>query len=257
MSDNYSELDDFEDPKNYIFTKEASKYKEIKSIKEEDFEKISKKICDIKIDNINGIGFFCQIPDPDNKNYTIANNIKVLFTCYHVANLKEINTIKYKFLTQEKEINVKEKERRKWYSKDYDYSCIEILEKDKIDENDCLNIDENIEFDNYTKENLLDKVVYIFKTREVSIGNIKYIHTINLIYNNDTKEGWSGSPVICKDNNKVIAIHKEGIKSNDDNKGKKEGTFLGNQGILLKYILKHMREKSEKDIKFKEKWKKK
>lgn len=257
MSDNDSELDDFEDPKNYIFVNEASKYKEIKSIKEEDLEKISKKICDIKIGNINGIGFFCKIPDPDHKNNNITNNIKVLFTCYHVAKIKEINTIKFKFLTQEKEINVKEKERRKWYLEAYDYSCIEILEKDKIDENDCLNIDENIEFDNYTKENLLNKVVYIFKTREVSIGNIKYISQMNLIYNNDTQDGWSGSPVIRKDNNKVIAIHKNGIILKEDNKGNKEGVFKGNQGILLKYILKHMRERNEKDIKFKEEWKKK
>lgn len=249
MSDeNDLEIDYLNEPKDYTIINEASKYKELKSIKGEDLENISKKIFDIKIGNSNGIGFFCKIPDPDIINN--PNNIKVLLTCYHVIKIKEIDTIKYQFLNIEKEINLKEKERRIWYNEkeDYDYTCIEILEKDKIDENDCLNIDKNISLNNYTKDNLLNKVVYIFKAKEVSIGNIKTIKEMNLIYNNDTKSGWSGSPVIRKDNNQVIAIHKNGIiKQNNTN-------FLANRGILIKYMLMDM-DKEKKEIQFNEKWK--
>lgn len=47
-----------------------------------------KAVCLIKYNNIDGTGFFCEIPDPDEPQKKII----VLFTCYHV--LKEIKTIK-------------------------------------------------------------------------------------------------------------------------------------------------------------------
>ena len=172
-----------------------------KRIKKEIFEKNIDKICEIYCNDNKGTGFICMIPDPENNNH----NIEVLLTCYHVASIDKIKTIYYKFENHEKkEINFENKDRRKWYNKELDYACIEMLEKDNII--NCL-IYEN----NYTKINLYNKIVLVFTTfqsEELSFGFIKNIKKSKLLYTNDTTDGWSGSPVIRKDNNEVIAIHQ-------------------------------------------------
>ena len=209
-----------------------------KRIKKEIFEKNIDKICEIYCNDNKGTGFICMIPDPENNNH----NIEVLLTCYHVASIDKIKTIYYKFENHEKkEINFENKDRRKWYNKELDYACIEMLEKDNII--NCLNIDENLYENNYTKINLYNKIVLVFTTfqsEELSFGQIKNIRNSKLLYTNDTTYGWSGSPVIRKDNNEVIAIHQGA-----------ESSKKINIGILLKYILMDM--KKEK-INYDEEW---
>ena len=189
------------------------------------------------------MGFFCIIPDPEIKD----KKIKVLLTCYHVVNIKEVDKIIYiNHSNKIKRIDLNEKDikRRYWYNEEFDmdYTCIELLEKDEITDYYFLNIDQNIEFNNYTKENLKDKIVYIFKKGEESTGKIIKIDKTKIIYTNETKDGWSGSPVIRKDNKQVIAIHQGGNK-----------TSYKNLGILIKYILMKMK---KKEIKYEEEWEK-
>ena len=179
-----------------------------------------------------------MIPDPENNNH----NIVVLLTCYHVASIDKIKKLHYKFENHEKkEINFENKDRRKWYNKELDYACIEMLEKDNII--NCLNIDENLYENNYTKINLYNKIVLVFTTfqsEELSFGQIKNINNSKLLYTNDTTDGWSGSPVIRQDNNEVIAIHQGGYSSEKIN-----------IGIILKYILMDMK---KENINYDEKW---
>lgn len=77
-----------------------------------------------------GVGFFCQIPDPQNENETMI----VLFTCYHVLPkdnnddiCKEIN---YQLCNRKKE-SICLENRRIWVNntQDLDYACIEIFPK--------------------------------------------------------------------------------------------------------------------------------
>ena len=210
-----------------------------KRIKKEIFEKNLDKICEIYCnDKKEGTGFICMIPDPENNNH----NIIVLLTCYHVANIDKIKILHYKFKNHsKKEISFEDQNRRKWYNKELDYACIEMLEKDNII--NCLNIDENLYENNYTKINLYNKIVLvftIFQSEEMSFGFIKKISNSKLLYSNDTINGYSGSPVIRKDNNEVIAIHQAGYP-----------TKKINIGILLKYILMDM---NKKKINYDEKW---
>ena len=88
--------------------------------------------CEIFSDNESyGSGFFCKIPYTNNKNLFL----NVLLTCEHVLNEKTIfseNSIKIKVNNIIKNLSLKY--RKKWCNKKMDYSCIEIIEEDEIDD---------------------------------------------------------------------------------------------------------------------------
>ena len=87
---------------------------------------------DDKNDNLYGSGFFCRIPYTENDN----NLLNVLLTCEHVLK-KDIvyskKDIKIKVNDAIKKISLSKK-RKKWSSEELDYSCIEILDDDGIDD---------------------------------------------------------------------------------------------------------------------------
>ena len=200
------------------------------------FENNLKAICYIESGSKKGSGFFCMIPDPEEKN----KRIKVLLTCYHVVNTKETDKIYYNLINQEKkELSIRN--RRKWSDQKIDYTCIQLLEEDSI--NNYLNIDENLLNNKNAENNLINKIVLIytrFELEQMSFGTIEKFIEYDLLYTNDTLNGWSGSPVILKENNEVIAIHKNGIKGKNYNKGG-----------YIKSILSHI--KTQKRIQFDEK----
>ena len=104
-------------------------------------------VCKIKIGNVSATGFFCKVP---------IINMNFLMTNYHVINedytkkSKEIQIL----LNDEKEAKRIDltKERKKYFSKEYDIAAIEIKEKDKIKEylelnDDILKDNENIYYE--------------------------------------------------------------------------------------------------------------
>ena len=124
-------------------------------------EKARNATCQILLKDGNyGSGFFCRIPYTKNDNLLL----NVLLTCEHVLNQNIIfsnNEIKIKVCDTVKNISLKN--RKKWSNKKMDYTCIEILEEDEI--NDFYHIDDIILNKNYNNEiNINNKMnnIYIF-----------------------------------------------------------------------------------------------
>ena len=110
-------------------------------------------VCKIKIGNVSATGFFCKIP--------IINMI-VLMTNFHV--ISEEYTKKNKEITillnDDKEalrIDLT-KERKKYFSKEYDTAAIELKENDGIKE--YLELDDNILKNN--EQIYYEKNLYIY-----------------------------------------------------------------------------------------------
>ena len=139
-------------------------------------EKARNATCQILLNGGNyGSGFFCRIPYTNNNNLLL----NVLLTCEHVLTQDIIfsdNEIKIKVGDAVKNISLKN--RKKWSNKEMDYSCIEILEEDEI--NDFYNLDDIILNKNYTNEMYINNKmnhIYVFgimkKKRGHSSGLIK------------------------------------------------------------------------------------
>ena len=191
-------------------------------------EQMEKNIFKIKIGNEQGTGFFCKIPFPNKENM-----LPVLMTNNHIIN----ENILYK--NNEKiDLNIKgEKDiktinlnnRLKYTNKDQDITIIEIKKEDNI--NNYLKLDDKIINDilNESNENkdYIDKTVYIIQYPEgelsVSFGIIENIFEdkkYDFMHKCSTKKGASGSPILNIINNKLIGIHKKGLKAYN------KGTFL-------------------------------
>ena len=115
--------------------------------------KIEQCICKIKQEINNngdivlktGTGFFCKIP---------SKNIKIFVTNNHVLNQEFLNTQKNLIIfieEEKKEINL-EINRYKLTNEELDFTIIEILEEDKI--NNYLEIDEYIKSFKYNEEQI-------------------------------------------------------------------------------------------------------
>ena len=166
-------------------------------------------ICKINHKDINGTGFFCNIPFCKTK-------IPVLITNYHIIGneiLEKNNLIKISY-NDEKIAFILEldKERKIYLSPEDDITIIELKEKDGI--KNLLELDENLFNDK--SEYLYDsKSIYILQypngnKSSVSFGNVNNINNKNIYHICSTENGSSGSPILNLFNNKVIGIHKEG-----------------------------------------------
>ena len=174
-------------------------------------------ICKLKINNKIGTGFFCKIPFKNNKM------MKVLMTNYHILN--EIyytqNKALYLNLNDEKELKVIDLtlERKRYFSKEYDLTLIELKDID-IDENNCLDLDDNLfrdKINSYFKKKSVYILHYPFgKKAAVSYGFSIEIENSDIKHSCNTEHGSSGSPILNLSNNKVIGIHKYGY-SNKNN----------------------------------------
>jgi len=120
-------------------------------------EQREKSICKIKCnDGGIGTGFFCIIPYPDK-----FHQIPVLMTNAHI--IKEGDN-EVKFSLKEKDYEIKIKDSRKIYiSEEYDITIIEIKEKDNIEINLYLELDDNIfKLDELYKEKSVYLLSYPF-----------------------------------------------------------------------------------------------
>ena len=192
---------------------------------------MEKNICKIKIGQIQGTGFFCKIPFPNEKNL-----LKILITNNHIINedilykKDQIISIYIKEKKKIKELNLNDRFKYTRKKEEYDVTIIEIKEEDDIQNylelddkiiNDIINNDnENVEF--------IGKTHYIIQYPDgelgVSYGIISNIYKdkeYKFNHKCNTKIGSSGSPILTL-KNKVIGIHTGGSRINANNMG----TFL-------------------------------
>ena len=210
-------------------------------------KQMEKNVFKIKTKDGQGTGFFCKIPFPDE-----TNMLPVLMTNNHVIDkdilINERNIkiyIEEEF--EEKIINLNN--RMKYTNKDYETTIIEIREEDNI--NSFLELDEKIinGIISNKNENLKfeDKTMYIVQYPEgelsVSYGVLSNIYEdkkYNFQHKCCTKNGSSGSPILNKNNNKIIGIHREGLKNSN------KGTFLNypiREFIRNEFLLKKFNKK--------------
>ena len=149
-------------------------------------------------------GFFCEIRD---ENIPFK---KALFTNNHVLNIKSIEigeVIIFEHLKKIKKIEITEN-RRVFTNTDLDYTCIEIIDSDKI--NNFFKIDKTL-FEN--KNSLLNQEIFILQYslgEDLSFypGKIMDINENIIRHSACTEKGSSGSPLIKRYNNIFIyGIH--------------------------------------------------
>jgi len=160
--------------------------------------------------------FFCKIPFSDTFNL-----LPVLITNNHV--LKETDIIqgkKIKLTLNNKNFKIKIDKLRKTYTnKEYDIEIIDGLDYDSF-----LDIDDNI-MKNELEKSFDKKEIYIIYSQngdnQYSIGTIKSKNDNYIIRHScSTISGSSGSPIINRDNYKVIGVHKgEALNKNNWNFG--------------------------------------
>ena len=212
---------------------------------------MEKNICKIKVGPIQGTGFFCKIPFPNEKNV-----LKVLITNNHIINedilykKDQIISIYIKEKKKIKELNLNDRIKYTKNKEEYDITIIELKEEDDI--NDYLELDDKIINDIINSENenveFIDKTHYIIQYPEGELS-VSYGIILN-IYNDkeykfnhkcNTKTGSSGSPILTL-NNKVIGIHTGGNKFN---KIYNIGTFLN---YPIKDFINQYHKNNNKDI---------
>lgn len=205
---------------------------------EEYINKAKYSTCYISIEkeHKHGSGFFCKIPFTENENILL----NVLITCWHVLGEDIVFSDENIILIVnncEKTISLK-KERKRWTNKEMDYSCIEILEEDGIE--DYYRLDDIFNSHNANK-NYINKNIIIFcimnNKRGHCDGLIKKVDKFMFVHTCNTYEGSSGGAIVNKNNNLVIGLHKGELKY-----PKK----IINVGIFIKNIIEDIISKNKK-----------
>ena len=160
---------------------------------------IKKCVCKIELGQKKGTGFFCKVP---------PKNIKLFITNNHVLNQDSLNIEKNLniFIQDEKKVINLNKKRFILTEKDLDFTIIEILDEDNI--NNFLEIDEFINTKNY-------EGYQVFTMQHPKGGKLQYSHGKILkrnekyfLYSLGTNRGSSGAPILLLENLKLIGLHK-------------------------------------------------
>ena len=165
-------------------------------------------ICKLKINGVNGTGFFCKIPfEDDTKNFLVTNH-HVLSKKYYKENTK-LKLVLYD--DQVLSFNLKIK-RKTYFNEDYDIALIELNNEDNINADNFLELDNNLF--NQDNEVLYENIsIYVLHfpngdKASVSYGLMAQINDFEIKHRCSTEKGSSGSPILNLKTNKVIGIHK-------------------------------------------------
>ncbi len=175
---------------------------------------------------ITGSGFFCKIPYFNNKKY-------VLFTNEHILNEESIK-FGYKIkLEYQNKIKMIEITNKRFYQINllYDFTCIEILNEDEIE--DFYEIEDYKNINNYNNEDIAIVQYPKGGPMKVKAGYLKKINNYIINHTVDTDFGSSGSPIILLSRNfKIIGIHRK----YNEKKNVKFGSYIKN---IIEYINKN------------------
>ena len=187
-------------------------------------------ICKIKINGVNGTGFFCKIPfgDDDTKNF-LMTNYHILDKKYFEENAK-LKLILYNDQVLSINLNLK---RKTYFDKDYDISLIELNDNDNINNDHFLELDNNL-FNEDSEALYEDISIYALHfpngdKASVSYGLMIKINNFEIKHKCSTEKGSSGSPILNLKTNKVIGIHKGFSNISQE--------FKFNLGTFLKFPL--------------------
>ena len=208
--------------------------------------KVAKGTVKIELDNDKGVasGFFLKLERNNKEFYCLMTNAHVI-TKEMITNQEKIK-IKYDNETKEINLELNEKERIIFCFMDFgiDITIIEIIPKDGIkDKTYFLNPKTDNNYEEFIGKNI--QIIQFPDGKKLSKSEQKITERFTKIdymfyHNASTIEGSSGSPIILKDDDKVLGIHKGGIRG----KKKNVGIFIG---IILEKIKKYKRKGEGKD----------
>ena len=195
--------------------------------------KVAKSICTITIKenkeknilNNSGTGFFMIIKFEERK-------LKCLITNYHIISQNIVDFKEYIMIQIEKEnkkieIQLDSNKRFiKCFKVPLDCTLIEIKDSDQIiDDVFFLSYDLNYlaGYNDYNESDILILQHPLGEETQLGIGKIMKILNFEFEHSIETDNGSSGSPVILIGNLKVVGIHKQRNKKNDNG----IGTFIG------------------------------
>jgi hypothetical protein len=208
--------------------------------------KVAKGTVKIELDNDKGVasGFFLKLERNNKEFYCLMTNAHVI-TKKMITNQEKIK-IKYDNETKEINLELNEKERIIFCFMDFgiDITIIEIIPKDGIkDKTYFLNPKTDNNYEEFIGKNI--QIIQFPDGKKLSKSEQKITERFTKIdymfyHNASTIEGSSGSPIILKDDDKVLGIHKGGIRG----KKKNVGIFIG---IILDVIKEYKRNGEGKD----------
>ena len=208
--------------------------------------KVAKGTVKIELDNDKGVasGFFLKLERNNKEFYCLMTNAHVI-TKEMITNQEKIK-IKYDNETKEINLELNEKERIIFCFMDFgiDITIIEIIPKDGIkDKTYFLNPKTDNNYEEFIGKNI--QIIQFPDGKKLSKSEQKITERFKKIeymfyHNASTIEGSSGSPIILKDDDKVLGIHKGGIRG----KKKNVGIFIG---IILDVIKEYKRNGEGKD----------
>ena len=191
---------------------------------------MSNWICQLKVDNVLGTGFFCKIPDGNKKT------MNCLLTANHVLNEeyydktnKIIVSLNDNEIDKTIDLGIK---RIVYFNKDQEVDMT-IIELDKADEvENFLELEEDKKLskkEEASNNHYQSRSIYIpqypnHKKASVSYGVIKKKDNLEIYHTCNTEPGSSGSPILDLESLKVIGIHKSSLKK--ENKTLNIGTFF-------------------------------
>ena len=192
-----------------------------------------KAVCEIKLLEGFGSGFFCKIPYTENNNLLLP----VLITANHVLTKEILNSKNDIEIIINEEPKVLPLEQRKiWNDENMDFTCIEIKEKeDSIDT--FFSLDDHVKYKDLGNDCYLNENVIIFginkdgKNVGFSNGIIKENEEYYFYYNCNAYKGCSGGCIVNQSNNCVIGIHT----------GKDENL---NVGIYIRNVIERIKNKN-------------
>ena len=208
--------------------------------------KVAKGTVKIELDNDKGVasGFFLKLERNNKEFYCLMTNAHVI-TKEMITNQEKIK-IKYDNETKEINLELNEKERIIFCFMGFgiDITIIEIIPKDGIkDKTYFLNPKTDNNYEEFIGKNI--QIIQFPDGKKLSKSEQKITERFTKIdymfyHNASTIEGSSGSPIILKDDDKVLGIHKGGIRG----KKKNVGIFIG---IILDVIKEYKRNGEGKD----------
>lgn len=208
--------------------------------------KVAKGTVKIELDNDKGVasGFFLKLERNNKEFYCLMTNAHVI-TKEMITNQEKIK-IKYDNETKEINLELNEKERIIFCFMAFgiDITIIEIIPKDGIkDKTYFLNPNTDNNYEEFIGKNI--QIIQFPDGKKLSKSEQKITERFTKIdymfyHNASTIEGSSGSPIILKDDDKVLGIHKGGIRG----KKKNVGIFIGK---ILDKIKEYKRNGEGKD----------